>query len=315
MWFIDFFIIRIITIYILIIIWFFYWKNADNLSNFLPKFIYNFLIPVFIFSIILNSQIDLHLFFISVIFLLICLVISQISKLIWRSYLSKNDSQILQYISWTLNLRTFWFAMVTTLFYYDNRTIEILVFILLWQMIYEIIFWNIFLNIKLWLKLWNILKSIIQPSLFAFILWFLIVITWFKNNLNSYFIANTIFIWKEIASLIIVFCSSFLLGLNIGKGELELKNNSKLMYSWIIIKFILWPTVMFCFILVDKYFLHYLLDTNIYKCLIFFSIMPFALNSISQAKLLWINEKKVSYLVLTSTFISLTIIPILIFLI
>lgn len=304
---------RIITIYLVIILWFFYWKNKNKPTKSLSKLVYNFLLPFFIFSIILDSQIDIYLFLIPVIFSIICLIVSIISKFIWKLYLNKGDSQILTYISWTLNIRTLWFGIISSLFYYDARTIQILVFILLWQMIYENILGNLLINYKNRFSFNWLLELLKQPLSYAFILWFTIIITWCKEDINSYLVANVIFLWKEVISIITVFCASFLLWIYVWKEKFEFKANIRLLFLWFIAKFILWPVMVICFILLDMNLLHYLIDTNIYKCLIIFSVMPFALNSISQVEILWINENKTSYLVLLSTFISLIILPILIY--
>ncbi len=79
------------------------------------------------------------------------------------------------------------------------------------------------------------------------------------------------------------------------------------------IKFIFWPVSILALIYVDKTFMH-LLNDDLYKVLILFSIVPLAGNSVSLAVLLKAKPEKTSLAVFLSTVVSILFIPLALYL-
>ncbi len=79
------------------------------------------------------------------------------------------------------------------------------------------------------------------------------------------------------------------------------------------IKFIFWPASILALIYVDKIFMH-LLNDDLYKVLILFSIVPLAGNSVSLAVLLKAKPEKTSLAVFLSTVVSILFIPLVLYL-
>jgi len=103
----------------------------------------------------------------------------------------------------------------------------------------------------------------------------------------------------------------------LGMGLQGFDKNKDLDFKFIkiafFIKFLFWPLSMLALIYADKTFIH-LLNDDLYKVLILFSIVPLAGNSVSLAVLLKAKPEKTSLTVFLSTLISVLFIPLALYL-
>ena len=77
-------------------------------------------------------------------------------------------------------------------------------------------------------------------------------------------------------------------------------------------KFVMWPLIMLCLILVDYFFLNFY-DIETYRAFILLSIVPIAANTGIFATVLDVHPDKVSSSVLFSTFFGLIYVPVISF--
>jgi predicted permease len=97
----------------------------------------------------------------------------------------------------------------------------------------------------------------------------------------------------------------------IGFGVASLKHlkfDFKYLSLALIAKFIVWPLVIFCLIIADKNYLHFL-DPAIYRQLFFFSSIPMAANTVAVATELKTEPEKAALAVLVSTLLALLSVP------
>ena len=103
----------------------------------------------------------------------------------------------------------------------------------------------------------------------------------------------------------------------LGMGLHGFNKNEDLDFKFIkiafVLKFIFWPVSILALIFIDKTFIH-LLNEDLYKVLILFSIVPLAGNSVSLAVLLNAKPEKASLTVFLSTVISIIFIPLALYL-
>ena len=100
--------------------------------------------------------------------------------------------------------------------------------------------------------------------------------------------------------------------LGMGMKGFDLKEDFDIKYIKIayFYKFIFWPISVILISFVDKNFIGFL-NSDIYKILFLFSIVPLAGNTVTLAVLLNAKPEKASFTVLLSTLISIIYIPIL----
>ncbi len=261
--------------------------------------------PIVVFSATISVKIDFAISFLPIFLYSFSSMIAFGTLFIWGKSWDNPTGNILSFTAGTGN--TGYFGIPLAVIFFEPQLADIYIFTVLSSLLYENttgFYVTAKGNFTIRESLIKILKL---PILYAFILGLVLNISDFHiptvlGEYTSQFKAT-------YGILGMMMLGMGLIGLKSDKANFDIKFIS----IAFIIKFIFWPLAMLGFIYLDKSIFH-ILNSDLYKVLFLFSIVPLAGNTVTLAVLLNTKPEKASLAVFLSTVISILYIPIAIYL-
>jgi len=255
--------------------------------------------PIVVLSATMSVEINLAIAFLPIFLYIFGSIIAFTTLFIFGKNWNDPTGNILAFSSGTGN--TGYFGIPLAMIFFDSNLANIYIFTVLASLLYENTT-GFYVTAKgNFTAKQSLLKVIKLPILHAFIVGLTLNLMGFRLPEDLTFYTDQ-------------FKSAYgILGMMmLGMGLQGLNKNEDFDFKFIrisfFIKFIFWPLSILGLIFLDRTFIH-MLNEDLYKVLILFSIVPLAGNAVSLAVLLNAKPEKASLAVFLSTVISIIFIP------
>ena len=255
--------------------------------------------PMVVFSATMSVEINRAILILPIFFYLFSSTLGFIYLKIFQKSWNDSTSNILAFTAGTGNTGYYGIALAIILF--EPAIADIFIFSMLASLFYESTS-GFYITAKGSFTTKESLQKVSKlPALYAFLLAFILNV--FGVSLPESFVQYTA--QFKIAFSIL---GMMLLGIGLkgfGRGS---QIDKKFLRHALCAKHIVWPILVCCFILLDK-FTYNLLYDDLYKVMFVFSIVPLAGNTVTLAILLKAQPEKAAVAVLLSNVLSLIYIP------
>ncbi len=258
------------------------------------------LAPIVVFSATISVKIDYALISLPLFFFAFCSFTAILTYTLCRKYWSDATSNILAFSAGTSNAG--YTGIPLALIFFDHTLADIYIFTMLGFIFYgNTTGFYISAKGNFTVKQ-SLLKVVKLPILYAFILGLIL-------NINGVSIPKELFIYTSQFKGAYGILGMMILGMSLVGLRKSSDLDKKFITISFFIKFIYWPLAILFFIYLDKTIFN-LYNSEIYKMMFLFSILPLANNSVTLAILHGIKPEKASITILLSTIFSIIYIPI-----
>lgn len=256
--------------------------------------------PIVVFSATLSVKIDFSVAFLPIFLYLFGSIVAFFSLYLFKNIWSDSTKNILSFSAGSGN--TGYFGIPLAVVFFEPALADIYIFSVLATLLYESTT-GFYVTAKGNFTLQESLRKILKlPILYAFLFGLVLNLTGFEIPQAIY--SYTAQFKGAYGILGMMMLGMGLIGFRSSKKNFDIKFISIAFFM----KFVFWPLSMLFFIYLDKTFFH-LLNSELYKVLFLFSIVPLAGNTVTLAVLLNTKPEKASLAVFISTLISIITIP------
>lgn len=260
--------------------------------------------PIVVFSATVSVKINFAVAFLPVFLYIFGSLIAFTSLALFKNKWNDPTGNILSFSAGTGN--TGYFGIPLAIIFFEPSLADIFIFTVLASLLYESTT-GFYVTAMGNFTVGEALKKISRlPILYAFILGIVLNIAGFEipAAIHSY----TTQFKGAYGILGMMMLGMGLIGLKNSEGHFDVRFLSIAFF----VKFVFWPLAILGCIYLDKTFFQ-LLNTDLYKVLFLFSIVPLAGNTVTLAVLLNTKPEKASLAVFISTVVSIITIPLYIF--
>ena len=269
--------------------------NKDTVA----KILLFILAPLIVFNATISVNLDVTVLFLPTFFFLLSSTLAFILLFIFKKIWSDNTANLLAFSASTGNTGNI--GIPLAILFLEPAFVDVFIFTVLASILFQNSV-GYYITAKGTFSARESVKKVLKlPVIYAFILG--IVLNIYGIKIPEMFMDYTNYLKGAYA----IFGMMLL-----GMGMENIKSNNSLDIKFItyalIIKFLLWPTIILIFIFIDRNYIHFLND-DFYMIMFLFSIVPLAGNTVTVATLLNVKPEKMSLTVFISTVISLFFIP------
>ena len=255
--------------------------------------------PLVVLSATKSVEINASVAFLPIVLYIFGSVLAFTTLFICGKYWNDPTGNILAFSAGTGN--TGYFGIPLALLFFDTNLANIYIFTVLASLLYENTT-GFYVTAKgNFTAKQSLLKIIKLPILYAFVIGITL-------NLMGVRLPEEITFYSDQFKSAYGILGMMMLGMGLQGFNKSEDLDFKFIRIAFFIKFIFWPVSILALIYMDKTFMH-LLNEDLYKVLILFSIVPLAGNSVSLAVLLKAKPEKTSLAVFLSTVLSIVFIP------
>ncbi len=289
---------KIIPLYFVVFLGYIAGKQFNVSKESVAALLIYFIAPLVIFNGVATASLDYSIILLPLLFFLLATIISVIFYFIGKAFWQSAEKNVLAFTAGTGN--TGYFGLPVILALLGEQYLSVAILSILGFILYENSVGYYFVargNFKPRDALQKVLKL---PTLYAFILGVL-------------FLASHLSINENVAALFANFRGAYsilgmmLVGLGLA-GVTRSAVDAKLLSAAFIAKFLVWPVVVICMILLDLSRSH-LFASSVYPVMLILSIVPLASNTVAFAAQLKAVPEKAAVAVLASTIFALLYIP------
>lgn len=296
--------IKIFPLYINVGLGFFATKYLDVQRHSVAALLIYIIGPIVVLSATMSVEINASVAFLPIFLYIFGSIIAFATLLIFGKNWNDPTGNILAFSSGTGN--TGYFGIPLALIFFDTDLANIYIFTVLASLLYENTT-GFYVTAKgNFTAKQSIVKIIKLPILHAFIVGITLNIMGIKLPEELTFYSDQ---FKSAYGIL----GMMMLGMGLHGFNKSEDLDFKFIKISFIIKFIFWPASILALIYLDKTFIQ-LLNEDLYKVLILFSIVPLAGNTVSLAVLLNAKPEKASLSVFLSTVLSILFIPLALYL-
>ncbi len=260
--------------------------------------------PIVVLSATMSVEINLAIAFLPIFLYIFGSIIAFATLYLFRKSWNDPTGNILAFSSGTGN--TGFFGIPLAMIFFDTNLANIYIFTVLASLLYENTT-GFYVTAKgNFTAKQSLLKVVKLPILHAFIIGITL-------NLMGIRLPEEFTFYTDQFKSAYGILGMMMLGMGLHGFNKNEDFDLKFIKITFFIKFIFWPLSILVLIFVDKTFIH-LLNEDLYKVLILFSIVPLAGNSVSLAVLLNAKPEKASLTVFLSTVLSIIFIPLVLYL-
>jgi len=260
--------------------------------------------PLVVLSATMSVEINVSVAFLPIVLYIFGSAIAFATLFLFGKYWNDPTGNILAFSAGTGN--TGYFGIPLALLFFDTNLANIYIFTVLASLLYENTT-GFYVTAKgNFTAKESLIKIIKLPILYAFVIGITL-------NLMGIRLPEEITFYSDQFKSAYGILGMMMLGMGLQGFNKSEDLDFKFIRIAFFIKFIFWPVSILALIYVDKTFMH-LLNDDLYKVLILFSIVPLAGNSVSLAVLLKAKPEKTSLAVFLSTVVSILFIPLALYL-
>ena len=260
--------------------------------------------PLVVLSATMSVEINASVAFLPIVLYIFGSAIAFATLFLFGKYWNDPTGNILAFSAGTGN--TGYFGIPLALLFFDTNLANIYIFTVLASLLYENTT-GFYVTAKgNFTAKESLIKIIKLPILYAFVIGITL-------NLMGIRLPEEITFYSDQFKSAYGILGMMMLGMGLQGFNKSEDLDFKFIRIAFFIKFIFWPASILALIYVDKTFMH-LLNDDLYKVLILFSIVPLAGNSVSLAVLLKAKPEKTSLAVFLSTVVSILFIPLALYL-
>lgn len=278
---------------------FFLHCNRDSVA----KILLYILSPLVVFNSALSLEFSSSVLALPIFIYLLSSFIAFVSLPIFKKIFSDNTANLLSFSVATGNSANLGIPIAIVLL--DDRLVEIFIFTTVGTMLYQNTI-GYFITAKGNLSAKESFKKVLKlPVIYAFIFGLVLNLIGVKMPLMFYDFFSYLKGTLAILGMLIV---------GMGMEKVVNKNgfDVKFISIALFVKFIIWPSLVSVFIIIDNIFLH-IFTKDLYIILFILSIVPLAGNTVTISTLLNVKPEKMSLAVFITTLISLFSIPMMIY--
>lgn len=269
--------------------------NKDTVA----KILLFILAPLIVFNATISVNLDVTVLFLPTFFFLLSSILSFILLFIFKKIWSDNTANLLAFSTSTGNTGNI--GIPLAILFLEPAFVDVFIFTVLASILYQNSV-GYYITAKGTFSARESVKKVLKlPVIYAFILG--IILNIYGIKIPEMFMDYTNYLKGAYAIF-----GMMLLGMGIENIKANNSLDIKFITYALIIKFLLWPTIILIFIFIDRNYIHFLND-DFYMIMFLFSIVPLAGNTVTIATLLNIKPEKMSLTVFISTVISLFFIP------
>jgi len=260
--------------------------------------------PLVVLSATMSVEINASVAFLPIALYVFGSVVAFATLFLFGKYWNDPTGNILAFSAGTGN--TGYFGIPLALLFFDTNLANIYIFTVLASLLYENTT-GFYVTAKgNFTAKQSLIKIIKLPILYAFVIGITL-------NLMGVRLPEEITFYSDQFKSAYGILGMMMLGMGLQGFNKSEDLDFKFIRIAFFIKFIFWPVSILALIYMDKTFMH-LLNEDLYKVLILFSIVPLAGNSVSLAVLLKAKPEKASLAVFLSTVVSILFIPLALYL-
>lgn len=255
--------------------------------------------PFVVFSATVQVKINVAVACLPIFFYLLCSLLAFIFHGIYKRYWPDATSNILAFTAATGNTGYYGIALALVLF--EPPIANIYIFTVLASFFYEATS-GFYITAKgTFTAKESLIKVVRLPVLYAFLLGL-------SLNLLSFDFPEPLLKYTGMFKVAYTILGMMVIGMGLvgvaKKGGVDLKFIKFALLS----KHVLWPLMIVCIILIDRYLTHFLYQ-ELYMVMFIFAIVPLAGNTVTLAVLLKAKPEKAAFTVLLSNLLSLVHVP------
>lgn len=270
----------------------------------IAKILLFILAPIIVFNATISVTLDSTVIFLPIFFFLLSTIIAFSSLAYFRKIYSDNTANLLAFSTATGNTGNI--GIPLAILFLDSHVVDVFIFTVLASLLYQNSV-GYYITAKGNFTAKESIKKVLKlPVLHAFLLGLILNILGFK--LPEMFLDYTNYLKGAYAIL-----GMMLLGMGMEKIKMNNSFDKKFIFYTLLIKFMIWPTLIILFIYIDINFIHFL-NKDFYLLMFIFSIVPLSANTVTVATLLDVKPEKMAIAVFISTLVSLFYIPFMIYL-
>jgi len=260
--------------------------------------------PLVVLSATMSVEINASVAFLPIVLYIFGSAIAFSTLFLFGKYWNDPTGNILAFSAGTGN--TGYFGIPLALLFFDTNLANIYIFTVLASLLYENTT-GFYVTAKgNFTAKESLIKIIKLPILYAFVIGITL-------NLLGVRLPEEITFYSDQFKSAYGILGMMMLGMGLQGFNKSEDLDFKFIRIAFFIKFIFWPASILALIYMDKTFMN-LLNDDLYKVLILFSIVPLAGNSVSLAVLLKAKPEKTSLAVFLSTVVSILFIPLALYL-
>lgn len=269
--------------------------NKDTIA----KILLFILGPLVVFNATINIKLQTSVLFLPIFFFLLSTLIAFVCLALFKKIYKDNTANLLAFSVATGNTGNI--GIPIAIMFLEPKLVDIFIFTVLASLLYQNSIGYYITAKGNFTAKESLIKLLKLPILYAFILG--ITLNLFDIKMPEIFKDYTTYLKGAYAIL-----GMMLLGMGMEKLKSSGGFDKKFIFLALFVKFIIWPFLIYAFILFDKFFLNFL-DKELYIIMFIFSIVPLAGNTVTVATILNVKPEKMSIAVFISTLISLFYIP------
>ncbi|MBQ4875472.1 MAG: transporter [Rickettsiaceae bacterium H1] len=291
--------LKILPLYLIIFTGFIAGKTIKTDRDVIAKFLFFIITPIVIFTGVVKMQnnnlmIILLPFIVYLISCVMCSIMYKISSKIFHSSIRN----IIAFSSGSAN--TGHFGLPIALIVLDHETVAIYIVSFLGITLFENTY-GFYVAAKGYFNAFDCIKKIFKlPALYAIMIGLTV-------NYNGYSIPPILqdFCDSIRSTYIVLGMSTIGLGISVAKFT---SIDWKIVGSTLIAKYIVWPLLMGCIVLSDKYYFH-IYGTSVHTALMILSIVPISVSTIVVGSVLKYPSEQLIWILLISTSVGLIYVP------
>lgn len=257
--------------------------------------------PVVIFIASYKVELNISVVFLPITLFILSSSLALLSLKFAKNFFHDNTKNILAFSAGTGN--TGYFGIPLAIMLLDENLANIYIFTVLASLLYESTI-GFFVVAKGHYSIkQSLIKVIKLPSLYALFLGLLF-------NISQVQLSTNLLDYLDYFKGTYAILGMMMIGMGL-KGFKNVGIDKMFMTFAFGIKFIIYPLCALLIIWIDSSFFHFF-STGLYQVIFIFSIVPMAGNTVAVASLLKVHPEKASLAVITSTFISIFTIPIMV---
>jgi predicted permease len=255
--------------------------------------------PMVVFSATMSVEINRAILILPIFFYLFSSILGFIYLKIFQNSWDDSTSNILAFTAGTGNTGYYGIALAIILF--EPPLADIFIFTMLASLFYEATT-GFYITAKGAFSTKESLAKVFRlPALYAFVLAFIL-------NISGVSLPDSIYQYTSQFKMAFSILGMMLLGIGLKGLWSGVGMDKKFLQHALCAKHIVWPILICCFILLDKYTIA-LFNDDLYKVMFVFSIVPLAGNTVTLAILLKAQPEKAAIVVLISNIFSIVYIP------
>ena len=292
--------LKILPLYLIILIGFIAGKTIKTDRDVIAKFLFFIITPIVIFTGVVKMKNDSHIILllpviVYVISCVMCSIMYRISAAIFHS----NIRNIIAFSSGSANTGHFGLPIALTVL--DTESVAIYIVSFLGITLFENTY-GFYIAAKGCFTAFDCIKKILKlPALYAIVLG--LCVNYMKFSIPPMLQE---FCDNVRSTYVVLGMSTVGLGFAVAQfGSIDWK----IVGSTLIAKYIVWPFVMMCVVLLDKYYF-FLYGKEVHMALIILSVVPISVSTVILGSILKYPSEQLIWALLISTLVGLLYVPI-----